>query len=171
MRMFKKAKFICSYAGCGKSYPLEKIHHHEMFECLHRSILCPAQGCKFINNVETVILHSINCPFHLLYCALCKSLCNVSVLTHDCNVIKSQRSIPFIKYYHENPPANHFHKDAFLGNYSYTETFEDRNNINFSMFMSVALSHPPPTSVLTRQIHQRQNGDEDLSLPIINNTN
>ena len=24
MRMFKKAKFICSYAGCGKSYPLKK---------------------------------------------------------------------------------------------------------------------------------------------------
>ena len=68
MRMFNKAKFICSYAGCGKSYPLEKIHHHEMFEGFHRRILCPSQGCQFINNVETVILHSINCPFHLLYC-------------------------------------------------------------------------------------------------------
>ena len=73
----------------------------------------PAQCCKFINNMETVILYSINCPFHLLYCAFCKSLCNVSVLTHDCNVIKSQRSIsPLFKYYHENPPANHFHKDV-----------------------------------------------------------
>ena len=61
-----------------------------MFEWLHRSILYPAQGCKFINNMESVIHHSINCPFHLLYCALCKSLCNVSVLTHDCNVIISQ---------------------------------------------------------------------------------
>ena len=87
MRMFNKAKFICSYAGCGKSYPLETIHHHEMFECLHRSILCPAQGCKYINNVESVNIQSINCPFHLLYCAFCKSLYNVSVLTHDCNVI------------------------------------------------------------------------------------
>ena len=94
MRMFKQAKFICTYAGCGKSYPLETIHHHEMFECFHRRILCPAQGCNFINNVETVIIHSINCPFHLLYCAICKSLYNVSVLTHDCNIIKSQRSIP-----------------------------------------------------------------------------
>ena len=92
MRMFNKAKIICSYAGCGKSYLLEKIHHHEMFECLNRSILCPAQGCKFINNMETVILHSINCPFYLLYCAFCISLCNVSVLTNDCNVIKFQRS-------------------------------------------------------------------------------
>ena len=73
MRMFKQAKFICSYEGCGKSYSLKIIHHHKMFECLYWSILCPAEGCKFINNVETLILHSINCPFHLLYCALCKS--------------------------------------------------------------------------------------------------
>ena len=86
MRMFKSVKFICSYAGCGVSYSLETIHHHEMFECPQRSILCPAKGCRFINNVETVIIHSINCPFHLLYCALCKYLYNVTVLTHDCNV-------------------------------------------------------------------------------------
>ena len=114
MRLFKKAKFICTYAGCGKSYPFEKIHHHEMFECPNRRILCPAQGCNFINNGEIVITHSINCHFHLLYCAICKSLYNVSVLTHDCNIIKSQRSIPLFKYYHENQPANHSHKDIFL---------------------------------------------------------
>ena len=89
MKMFTKVKFICSYAGCGKSYPLKKIYHHKMFECPHRSILCPAQSCQFINIVETVIIHSINCLFHLLYCAICKSLSNMSVLTHDCNVIKS----------------------------------------------------------------------------------
>ena len=39
IRMFKRVKFICSYAGCGRSYPLETIHHHEMFDCPHRSIL------------------------------------------------------------------------------------------------------------------------------------
>ena len=65
MRMFKRVKFICSYAGCGKSYSLKNIHHHEMFECPHWSILCPAQGCQFINNVMTVIIHSSNCLFHL----------------------------------------------------------------------------------------------------------
>ena len=94
IKMFKQTKFICSYKWCGKSYSLEIIHHHDMFECLYRSILSPAQGCKFINNVETVIFHSINCFVHLLYSALYKSLCNVSALIHDCNVIKSQRLIP-----------------------------------------------------------------------------
>ena len=34
MRMFQRVKFICSYAGCGKSYPLENIHHHEMLNVL-----------------------------------------------------------------------------------------------------------------------------------------
>ena len=158
------AKFICSYAGCGVSYPLEKIHHHEMFEFTHRSILYPAQGCRFINNVETVIIHSINCPVHLLYCGLCTSLYNVSVLTHDCNVIKSQRSIPsYFKYYHENSPSNNSHKDVFLRTNSYIETFEDRNKINYDMFLRVALSQPPPTFVLTRRILRRQNGVEDFS--------
>ena len=93
-----------------ESYPLEKIHHHEMFECPYQSILCPAQGCQFINNVETVIFRSINCPFHLLYCAICKSLYNVSVLTQNCNVIKSQRTIPSVfKYYHNISRPNHSH--------------------------------------------------------------
>ena len=171
MRMFKKAKLICIYARCGKSYPLETIHHHEMFECPHRRILCPAQGCNFIYNVETVIIHSINCSFHLLYCAICKSLYNVTVLTHDCNIIKSQRSIySFFKYYHENPPANHLHKDIFLQNNSYTETFEDRCKMNFAMFMCVAISNPPPTSVLTKRILRRQNGAVDLSSPNTYNT-
>ena len=108
MKMLKRAKFICSYAGCGVSYPLQKIHHNEMFECPHRSILCPAQNCRVINNVETVIINSINCLFHLLYCVLCKSLYNVSVFTHDCNVIIFLRSIPsYFKYYYDNTPPNH----------------------------------------------------------------
>ena len=120
MRMFNSVKFICSYAGCGRFYPLETIHHHEMFKCFHRSILCPAQSCRFINNVETVIIHSINCPFYLLYCTFCKSLYNVSVLTNDCYVIISQSSIPsYFKYYHENSPPNHSHKDVYLRTNSY----------------------------------------------------
>ena len=48
-----------------------------MFKCPHQSILCPAQGYQFINNLETVIIHSINFPVHLFYGALFKSLYNV----------------------------------------------------------------------------------------------
>ena len=171
MRMLKSVKFICSYAGCGRSYPFETMHHHEMFECPHRRILCPAQGCRFINNMETVIFHSINCALHLLYCALCKSLYNVSDLTHDCNVIKSQPSIPsYFKYYHENSSLNHLHTDVFLRPNSYIKTFEDRGKINYDMFLSLTLFQPPPTSVFTRRILQLRNGVKDLS-SIITNTN
>ena len=114
MKMFPRVQFICYHTRCKESYPLEKIHHHEMFECPYRSILCLAQGCQLINNVETVIIHSINCFFHLLYCAICKSLYNVSVLTHYCNVIKFQCAIPSVfKYYHNISPPNHSHRDVF----------------------------------------------------------
>ena len=46
------------------------------------------------------------------------------------------------------------HNNIFLCHNSYTETFEERGKINFAMFMYVALSHPPPTFVLTKQILQ-----------------
>ena len=115
MRMFLRVKFICSQTGCGESYPLETIHHHEMFEWPHRSIICPVQGWQFIHNVETVMIHLIYCLFHLLYYARCKSLYNVSVLTHNCNVITSQCAIPLVfKYYHNNSPSNHLHKFVFV---------------------------------------------------------
>lgn len=58
-----------------------------MVECNHQSILCVANGCKFIFNVKTVIIYVINCLFYLLYYEIYKSLSNVSVLTYDCNVI------------------------------------------------------------------------------------
>ena len=102
--------------------------------------------------------------FHLLYCALCKSLYNVSVLTHNCNIIKSQRLIPsYFKYYHENSQPNHSHKDVFLRTNSYIKTYEDRGKINYDMFLSVSLSQPPATFFLTRRILRRQNKVEDLS--------
>ena len=134
-----------------------------MFECPHKSILCFAQSCKFINNLETVFFHFIKCLFYLLYCALCKSLCNVSVSTHDCNLIKSQRSILVFKYYHENLLSNHFQKDVVLRNHLYIEIFEDRKKIINDMFISVALSNPLLTNVSTKRIFQRQHGVVNLS--------
>ena len=39
----------------------------------------------------------------------------MSVLTHDCNVIKFQLAIPSnSKYYHENLPLNNLHKEFYL---------------------------------------------------------
>ena len=117
-----------------------------MFECPHRRILCNAQGCQLIINVKTGIIYSINCPFHLLNCDLCKALHNVTVCTYYWNVIKSQRTIPSVfKYYYYNSLPNHSQKDVFLRTNSYIETFKDRRKINYYMFMSVALSKPPFT--------------------------
>ena len=84
-----------------------------MFKFSHQNILCPAQSLQFINNVETVILQLINSIFYLLCCATCISLYNVSILIHDCNLIKST-SPSIFKYYHNNLPPNHLNKDVFL---------------------------------------------------------
>ena len=153
MKVFKNAKFICYYEGCKLLDPLENIHHHEMFECRHQSILCSAQSYRFINNEKTVIIHLIDCFFYFLYCAVCRLLYNMSCLTHDCNLVTSQRSIPsYFKYYHKNSPPNHTDKDVFLRTNSNINTFEDRGKIDYYMFLSVPLSQPPHTSVLTRLI-------------------
>ena len=156
--MFNKAKFICSLSGCGQSFPLEQINHHEMYECFHQNIKCPAPYCKFINKLETVINHSIKCPFHLIYCSECKTLSNVSVLKHDCKVIQAQRTIPSdIKYYHENPPLNHSHGDVLLGIHSFNESFEDYYQNRYDLFMSVLHGLPSPILLLFRDLLQRQN--------------
>ena len=53
MRMFNKAKLICSIQRCGQSFLLEQINYHEMYECLNRNIQCYAPYCKFIIKLET----------------------------------------------------------------------------------------------------------------------
>ena len=162
-----------------------------MYECLHQNIQCPSPYCKFINKLETVINHSIKCPFHIIYCAKCKTLSNVSVLKHGCKVIQTQRTIPSdIKYYHENQPLNHSHGGVLIGIHSFNESFIDYYQNRYYLFMSVSHGLPsktpllsrgilqsqnqvrynsawhtllPPTPLLPRRIFLRQNGVEDLS--------
>ena len=158
MRNFYKAKFICFIAGCGQTVPFEQINHHEMYEFLHWNIQYPALYCQFINKLETVIFHSIKCPFHLIYCAECNTLSNVSVFKQDCKVIQAQHIIPsYIKYYDENPPHNYSHKDVLLGIHSLNESFEDYYKHRYDLFMFVLHGLPSCIPLLSRGILQRQN--------------
>ena len=57
-----------------------------MFECPHQNILCPAQGCQFINNVDTVIIYLINCYFvirciaqYVHYCTMCQFILMIAM--------------------------------------------------------------------------------------------
>ena len=145
--MFNKAKFICSILGCGQSFLLEQINHHEMYECFHRYIQCPVPYFKFNYKLVIVINHSIKCCFHQIYCAEFETLSNVSVLTHDCKVIQAQRTIPSdITYYHENQQLNHSHGDVLLGIHSFNKSFEDyyQNRYDLFMFFSHCFSSPTP---------------------------
>ena len=78
MKMFKQAKFICLYTECGKSFPLKNSNYNKNFKCPYQSILFPTLFLIF-NNVKTLIIYSITCTFYFMYCAICKSLYNVSV--------------------------------------------------------------------------------------------
>ena len=129
-----------------------------MYECLHRNIQCPAPYCKFSNKVETLINHSIKCPFNLIYCTKCKTLSNIYVMKHDCKVIQAQRIIPSdIKYYHENPPLNHSHGDVLFGIHSFNKTFKDYYYNRYDLFISVSHGLPSPTFLLSQGILQHQN--------------
>ena len=164
MRMFKNSKFICSNAGCKQSFPLEKIHHHEMNECNERCIRCPAPYCQFTNKLETELNHTIKCLFHLIYCGGCNTLSNLAVLTHDCKEINAQQTLPSkLKYFYEHPPPNHLHGDVFLGTHLFNESFEGCNKIRYYLFMRDAYSFSQPLHILPLRILQRHNGVEDLS--------
>ena len=113
--MFKNAKFIYSYAKCEKSYSLEKF---VITRCLILLIGVFYFLHSYVNlsiDVQTVIIHFINCHFYLFYCVLCKLLWYVSVSTHDCNVINlSDQFLLFFKYYNKNLPHKHSHKLFFI---------------------------------------------------------
>ena len=64
-----------------------------MYECNQLCIKCPAFYCQLNNIVETVLNHSIKCPFHLIYCGVCNTLSNVAVFTHYCKVINAQQTL------------------------------------------------------------------------------
>ena len=85
-----------------------------MFDCFNQHSLFPAQSIYFINNVKTY--YSVyQLLIQVLYCVISISLYDVYVIIHDCNVIKSERSIRHVfKYYSKNPRAIHSHIDIFL---------------------------------------------------------
>ena len=82
---------------------------------------------------------------------------NVLVQTYDWNVIKSQSIIPlYFIYYHDNVQPNHSYQNDFIKNNSYIINFT-KENINYDLVLSEALSQPLLTFVLTQQIFYCQN--------------
>ena len=85
MRMFKKALFICSHAGCAQSFQLEKINQLEINECKQRRIHCQANRCSFVIRVDHVIIHSVQCPFHIFIAVVVRH--HIIILFANLNVI------------------------------------------------------------------------------------
>ena len=68
----------------------------------------------------------------MIYCGVCNTLSNVTVLTHDCKVINVQQTLRSqLKYFYEHLPPNHYHGDVFLGTYLFIESVEGCNKIRY----------------------------------------
>ena len=141
MRMFNKTLFICSHAGCGQLMSLDMINQHELFECKQRRIHCPADRCSFVSRVEHVISHSVQCPFHIIYCGRCKLSYNDSVWKHECIIRKGKQirnSNDKRNLQKRQSPPYHLHGDVILINHFYKNSFENYYLTQFNKFKSQA---------------------------------
>ena len=151
MRMLKKALFICSHAGCAESLQLEKINQHEINECKQWRIHCPANRCSFVSRVEHVIIHSVQCPFHIFYCGPCKISYNDLVWKHECHISKVIQ-VRYSKHkrssrYRQSPPT-YLHGNVILTKHSYKNSFEFYNQTRPDKFISQARNFSSPFSFL-----------------------
>ena len=179
MRMFNQAVFICSHTGCGQSLPLEMINQHELYICKQRRIHSPADRCSFISRLDHVIIHSVQCPFHIIYCGRCKTSYNDSGWNHECKLFKPKQvyySRQKVSFRHRQSPLTHLHGDVILNPHSFENSFESYNQTRFDKFKSQASNSTSPFILLAISpisgrpmlILQRQNGviEDDLQYPI-----
>ena len=175
MRMFNNAFFICSHSGCGQFLKLDQINQHEVYECKQRRIHCPADRCTFISRVETVIIHSVKCPFHIIYCGRCKSSYNDSVWNHQCEISKTKRlhiSNWRLRFQERQSLTTHLHGDMVLIPHSFQKSYESHYKSRFDQFKSqarnstsaISLSSITPFSGRPIRILQRQHGVVDEAL-------
>ena len=169
MRMLNKSVFICSHSGCKPSLPLEMINQHEVYECKQRRISCPPNRFSFISRLEHVIIHSVQCPFYIIYCGRCKSSYNDSVWKHECKKSTAKQVCYFrqkCSCRHRKLPPTDLHGDEILNPHSFEKSFEYYNQTRFDKFKSQARNSTSPFTVLPisslsgrlMRILQRQHG-------------
>jgi len=81
---YNATKRLCSNVGCTKMIELSRYVEHSNTNCQHRTVQCPAPNCPIIEQFPSMMVHSINCPFHYYWCDKCKTNWTICVKTHDC---------------------------------------------------------------------------------------
>ena len=146
MKMFKEALFVCEHAGCGQTFSLDTINHHELYNCKNRRIYCPAHRCYFISRVESVIAHSIQCPFHMIYYANCNISYNNFAHEHECKIQKGDQLIFRPEHVRLTEPqqTTYEERDVILYPHYYTDSYKNYNEIRFSNFLTDAKNSTIP---------------------------
>jgi len=86
----KAAKFYstlqvqCDNINCNQFYPYSDLTKHEIFTCPYREVECPAKACPCAGTPDRLLVHTINCPLHFIWCKECYSKWPVAGYVHSC---------------------------------------------------------------------------------------
>ena len=81
---YRNARTKCRNDGCNQKICLSNWFKHIKFTCDHRLVQCPAIECKVTWTFSDVYTHSIQCPFHTVWCSGCKINWTVLAIGHNC---------------------------------------------------------------------------------------
>ena len=86
-RFYISLEIQCGNAGCSAYLPYSNLTKHELYQCEHRQINCPANKCPVIGKPETIKLHSVNCPLHRIQCTNCDLIFPIIFCKHSCQLV------------------------------------------------------------------------------------
>ena len=69
---YQNARIQCLNDGCNQKISLSNWFKQIKSTCDHRLVQCPANECKVTGTPNDVLTHSIQCPFHSVWCSGCK---------------------------------------------------------------------------------------------------
>ena len=85
---YKDALLKCDNSECNQKLSFSKWYKHIKFNCDHRIVKCPSIQCSATGTPTGIISHSLQCPFHSIWCAGCKLNWTVLCTAHNCEKSK-----------------------------------------------------------------------------------
>ena len=115
-KKYDEAKITCTNIGCTTDLKIDKINHHEFFQCPVRLIKCPATRCNYKNTPSKIHQHALRYPYQEFYCERCFGVFSAEVLKDDCIIKLQQWLEDNIKqpFPHHPEIANHRTGDVIL---------------------------------------------------------
>ena len=90
---YRNARIKCPNDGCNQKICLSNWFKHIKSTCDHRLVQCPAIKCKDTGTPNDIFTHSIQCPFHTVWCSGCKINWTVLATGHNCEKSKEYNKL------------------------------------------------------------------------------